>query len=191
MHKISHLVESYRTCLFGYLIGGQLLGVTAYQSQLFSPCKVILLISFINSFLFFALPYPFKDTRRCKSNNTTKERNILWHSTTQNQWNENYVMGNSTFFFCFLGQVLHSNTRKEEISTHFLTKLQISAFFSDNEIFQNSIAEDGISSIFYIINRPISQTGCYYYETTMSPNIYLFMSSFVKSDTCHTYIGYL
>ena len=102
MHKISHLVESHSTCLFEYLIGGQLLGVTANQSQLFSPCKVILLISFINSFLFFALPYPFKDTRRCKSNNTTKERNILWHSTTQNQWNENYVMGNSTFFF-FLG----------------------------------------------------------------------------------------
>ena len=101
MHKISHLVESYGTCLFEYLIGGQLLGVTAYQSQLFSPCKVILLISFINSFLFFALPYPFKDTQRCKSNNTTKERNILWHSTTQNQWNENYVMGNSTFFFFF------------------------------------------------------------------------------------------
>ena len=114
----------------------QLLGVTDYQSQLFLPCKVILLISFINSFLFFALTYPFKDTQRCKSNNTTKERNILWHSTTQNQLNENYVMGNSTFFFCFLGQVLHSNTRKEEISTHFLTKLQISAFFSDNEIFQ-------------------------------------------------------
>ena len=114
----------------------QLLGVTDYQSQLFLPCKVILLISFINSFLFFALPYPFKDTQRCKSNNTTKERNILWHSTTQNQWNENYVTGNSTFCFCFLGQVLHSNTRKEEISTHFLTKLQISAFFSDNEIFR-------------------------------------------------------
>ena len=99
--------------------------------------------------------------------------------------------GKQYFFFFFWGQVLHSNTRKEEISTHFLTKLQISAFFSDNEIFQNSIAEDGISSIFYIINRPISQTGCYYYETTMSPNIYLFMSSFVKPETCHTYIGYL
>ena len=62
---------------------------------------IILLIFFINPFLFFALPYPFKDTQRCKSNNTTKERNILWHSTTQNQWNENYVMGNSTFFFFF------------------------------------------------------------------------------------------
>ena len=105
------------------------------------------------------------------------------------------------FFFCFLGQVLHSNTR-EEISTQFFGYMlryfnfvreesEISAFFSDNEIFQNSIAEDGISSIFYIINRPISQAGCYYYETTMSPNIYLFMSSFVKSDACHTYIGYL
>ena len=103
MHKISHMVESYRTCLFEYLIGGQLLGVTANQSQLFSPCKVILLISFINSFLFFALPYPFKDTQRCKSNNTTKEGSILWH----------------TFFFLG-GQVLHSNTHKEEISTHFL-----------------------------------------------------------------------
>ena len=101
MHKISHLVESYRTCLFEYLIGGQLLGVTANQSQLFSPCKVILLISFINSFLFFALPYPFKDTRRCKSNNITKEGSILWHSTTQNQWNKNYVMVNSSLFFFF------------------------------------------------------------------------------------------
>ena len=111
MHKISYLVESYSTCLFEYLIGGQLLGVTAYQNPIIltlqsnKPVRlyllIILLIFLINPFLFFALPYPFKDTQRCKSNNTTKERNILWHSTTQNQWNENYVMGNSTFFFFF------------------------------------------------------------------------------------------
>ena len=43
MHKISHLVEvrSIVARLFEYPIGGQLLGVTAHQHQVFLPCKAI------------------------------------------------------------------------------------------------------------------------------------------------------
>ena len=49
MHKISHLVEvrSIVARLFEYPIGGQLLGVTAHQHQVFLPCKAINCVIYI------------------------------------------------------------------------------------------------------------------------------------------------
>ena len=54
MHKISHLVEvrSIVARLFEYPIGGQLLGVTAHQHQLFLPCKAINCVIYIYIYIY-------------------------------------------------------------------------------------------------------------------------------------------
>ena len=54
MHKISHLVEvrSIVARLFEYPIGGQLLGVTAHQHQVFLPCKAINCVIYIYIYIY-------------------------------------------------------------------------------------------------------------------------------------------